>query len=278
MSDAAKPGYLIFDIETIPDGQLVADIKYPDLHLTAHEAVMRAQDDARATSSSGSDFLPLTFHVPVGICVLKLDAHFKIMSVTCLDEPLFRPEEMVARFWKGVELFKSCLVSFNGRKFDIPVLELAAFRYGIQLPWHFKGEPQQRSFKNKIPRGRYSDHHLDLFEFFSNYNSYPLAGGLNLLAKLIGIPGKFEMSGANVYSMIQAGKYSAVNEYCSFDVLDTYFVFLRTRVLTGALSLQQEEQLRREAHHWLKYESQKQPHLTRYLEKWQLQQPLIPIA
>jgi 3'-5' exonuclease len=270
MSDTVKPGYLIFDIETIPDGQLIADTKFPGLNLTAHEAVVRAQDDARSTSTSGSDFLPLTYHLPVGICVLKIDTHFKIMSLTNLDHPLYRPEEMVSRFWKGVELFKSCLVSFNGRKFDIPVLELAAFRYGIQAPWHYKGDTSQNSYKNKIPRSRYSDFHLDLFEFFSNYNSYPLAGGLNLLSKLIGIPGKFEMSGANVYSMIQTGNYAAVNEYCSFDVLDTYFVLLRTRVLTGEITLFQEEHLKKEAHEWLNAESEKQPHLKRYLEKWQV--------
>lgn len=266
MSDTGKPGYLIFDIETIPDGQLIADTKYPGLNLTAQEAVIRAQDDARATSSSGSDFLPLTYHVPVAICVLKVGTDFKLQSLVCLDHPLFRPQEIVAQFWKGAEHYKAKLVSFNGRTFDIPVLELAAFRYGIQIPWHFKGDP--KGYKEKSPRNRYSELHLDLFEFFSNYNAYRLAGGLNLLSKLIGIPGKFEMSGANVYSMIQAGNYAAVNEYCSFDVLDTYFVLLRSRVLTGELSLVQEERLRKEAHQWLEAESGKQSHLKRYLEKW----------
>lgn len=266
MSDTVKPGYLIFDIETIPDGQLIADTKYPGLNLSAHEAVIRAQDDARATSSSGSDFLPLTYHVPVAICVFKVSVDFKPMSLVCLDEPLYRPDEIVRLFWKGEEYFKAKLVSFNGRTFDIPVLELAAFRYGIQIPWHFRGDPND--YKSKGPRNRYSELHLDLFEFFSNYNAYRLAGGLNLLSKLIGIPGKFEMSGANVYSMIQTGNYAAVNEYCSFDVLDTYFVLLRSRVLTGDITLNQEEQLKREAHAWLQAESEKQPHLKRYLEKW----------
>lgn len=269
MSDAAKPGYLIFDIETIPDGHLIAETKYPGLNLSPHDAVIRAQDDARATSSSGSDFLPLTFHVPIAVCVLKVDTQYRIMSLTCLDHPHYRVAEMVGLFWKGIELFKAILVSFNGRKFDVPVLELAAYRLGLPIPWHYKGDTNA-GFRSKPPRSRYSDHHLDLFEFFSNFNTYQLAGGLNLLSKLIGIPGKFEMSGANVYSMIQAGHVAAVNEYCSFDVLDTYFVFLRTRVLLGELTVQQEAQLRSEAHAWLKAESANQTHLARYLEKWQL--------
>lgn len=268
MSDAVRAGYLIFDIETIPDGQLLADTKYPDLNLNPHDAVIRAQDEARASSSSGSDFLPLSYHLPVGICVLRVGIDYRLQSLTCLDDPLFRSQEMVAQFWKGAQHYKAKLVSFNGRTFDIPVLELAAFRYGIQIPWHFKGDDGVKSSRDKGPRNRYSELHIDLLEFFGNYGAHRMAGGLNLLSKLIGIPGKFEMSGANVYSMIMTGNYAAVNEYCSFDVLDTYFVFLRTRVLTGELTTFQEEHLRREAHGWLQAESEKQRHLIRYLEKW----------
>lgn len=271
MSDTVKAGYLIFDIETIPDGLLIAETKYAGLNLNAHEAVIRAQDDARATSSSGSDFLPLTYHLPVAICVLKVGTDFRLQSLVNLDAPHYRPNEIVAAFWKGAQHYKAKLVSFNGRTFDIPVLELAAFRYGIQIPWHFKGEVSLKGSRNKAPRDRYSELHIDLFEFFSNYGAIRVAGGLNLLAKLIGIPGKFEMSGANVYSMIQTGNYAAVNEYCSFDVLDTYFVFLRTKVLTGELTLSQEDHLRKDAHLWLQTESQKQSHLSRYLEKWIVQ-------
>lgn len=268
MQESVKAGYLIFDIETIPDGQLIAETKYPDLKLTAHEAIVRAQDEARASSSSGSDFLPLTFHVPVAICVLKVGVDYRLQSLGCLDEPLYRPEVMVAQFWKGATHYNAKLVSFNGRQFDIPVLELAAFRYGLQIPWHFKGDNSNRGFKDKGPRNRYSELHLDLMEFFSNYNAYRMTGGLNLLSKLIGIPGKFEMNGSSVYSMILTGNHAAVNEYCSFDVLDTYFVFLRSMVLTGSLTLSEEQQLRTEAHAWLHTESEKQQHLKRYLERW----------
>jgi predicted PolB exonuclease-like 3'-5' exonuclease len=272
-----KAGYLIFDIETIPDGQLIAETKYPGMNLSAHDAVIRAQDDARASSSSGSDFLPLTYHLPVAICVLRVGVDFRLQSLTCLDAPLYRPQEIVAAFWKGAQHYKAKLVSFNGRTFDIPVLELAAFRYGISIPWHFKGDEGIKSNKDRGPRNRYSDLHLDLFEFFSNYNAHRMAGGLNLLSKLIGIPGKFEMSGANVYSMILTGNYAAVNEYCSFDVIDTYFVFLRTRVLTGELTSFQEEHLRKEAQHWLQSESEKQPHLKRYLENWVTPESSLPV-
>jgi predicted PolB exonuclease-like 3'-5' exonuclease len=255
--------YLIFDIETIPDGNLIAEVKYPDLTLTPHDAVVRLQDDTRASSPSGSDFLPLTFHVPVAVCVLRVDERFRLQSLTCLDVPQYRPREIATLFWRGVQHYKAALVSFNGRKFDIPVMELSAYRFGLSLPWHYKGDKDGAG-----SRHRYGGRHIDLYEFFSNFNAHQVPGGLNLLARLIGAPGKFEMHGSNVYQMIQAGRAQAVNEYCAFDVLDTYFVFLRTRVLQGDINLEQEEQLRQQGQSWLRGEAEKQTFLHRYLAKW----------
>jgi predicted PolB exonuclease-like 3'-5' exonuclease len=260
----AETAYLVFDIETIPDGSLIGEIHYPGLSLSTHEAVIKFQDETRSSSPTGSDFLPLTFHLPVAVCVLRIGADFRIQTLSLLDQPAYRTPEIVHAFWKGVSHYKAALVSFNGRCFDVPVLELAAFRYGLSIPWHYKGHKD-----GKGPRHRYGNLHLDLLDFFSNYNAHRLSGGLNLLAKLIGIPGKFEMKGSEVYSMIQNGEVQKVNEYCSFDVLDTYFIFLRTRVLCGDISLDEENHIRRHALGWLKEESAKQPHLQRYLANWE---------
>ena len=70
-----------------------------------------------------------------------------------------------------------------------------------------------------------------------------MAGGLDLLSKLLGKPGKMEVSGDQVYEMHRAGRHQDINDYCLFDTLDTYFVFLRTRVLSGDLTLEQEHEL-----------------------------------
>ena len=76
-------------------------------------------------------------------------------------------------------------------------------------------------------------------DWLTNYGGCRLSGGLNLLSKILGKPGKMEVAGDQVYGMYQAGKLKEINEYCAFDTLDTYFVFLRTRVLTGDLTLDQ---------------------------------------
>jgi len=110
-------------------------------------------------------------------------------------------------------------VTFNGRGFDLPLLELAAFRWGYSVRDHFYNS-----------RNRFNGNHLDLFDWLSNYGACRLAGGLNLLAKLLGKPGKMEVAGDQVWNLHREGKLQEINDYCLCDTLDTYFVFLRTRV------------------------------------------------
>ncbi len=264
MSTEAAPGgpaYLVFDAESIPDGVLLARLKYPELVDRPEEAITRAQEEARRNSSSGSDFLPVTFQIPVSVCVARVSADYRLAAIRCLDAPHYRTRQIVKDFWTGLGHYRGAkLVSFNGRSFDLPLLELAAFRYGLCAREHFT--------ERFGSRYRYGDGHIDLMELLSNYGAVRLAGGLNLLSKLLGKPGKVETSGGQVYDMHRRGEIQAINEYCSFDVLDTYFVFLRTRVLTGELTLDEEQSRVREARDWISSQAAEQPHLQRYLEYW----------
>src|SRR5262249_14641596 len=88
---AAQTGFLVFDTESVPDGRLIARVKYPRESLTPEEAIARAQAEAREQSRDGSDFLPVTFQVPIAVCVLRVGRDFTLQGLTCLDSPLFRP-------------------------------------------------------------------------------------------------------------------------------------------------------------------------------------------
>jgi predicted PolB exonuclease-like 3'-5' exonuclease len=257
-----QPAFLVFDTETVPDGKLLTMVKYAGEPISEDEAVARAQAEARERSAVGSDFLPVTFHYPVAVCVLRVGADFRPQSLTCLDAPHYRPREIVGAFWRGVARYpRAKLVTFNGRAFDLPLMELAAFRYGLQALDYF-----QRS------RNRFNGH-LDLCDWLSNYGGYRVVGGLNLLSKLLGKPGKMDVTGDQVYAMARAGHVQKVNDYCTFDTLDTYFVFLRTRVLTGDLTLEQEANLVRETRRWLTERVAGQPGLQQYLDSWGDWQP-----
>src|SRR6202035_3449586 len=101
-------------------------------------------------------------------------------------------EEALGReFWARAERFAGCLVTFNGRRFDFPVLELAALRYGIAAPTHF-------AEGSGSARARYSsERHLDLFDYLTNFGaSGGIRGGMDPLLKMIGLPGTMEGDGS----------------------------------------------------------------------------------
>jgi predicted PolB exonuclease-like 3'-5' exonuclease len=131
-----EPAFLILDTESVPDGRLLAAVKYPEENLTPAEAVHRAQEEARAQSYAGSDFLPVTFQYPIAVCVIRVANDYTLQNINRLGEPHFEPRQMVEQFWRGLAKVKEKykdrvkLVSFNGRGFDLPLLELSAFRYG----------------------------------------------------------------------------------------------------------------------------------------------------
>jgi predicted PolB exonuclease-like 3'-5' exonuclease len=251
-----RTAFLIVDTESVPDGRLLAAVKYAGETLTPEEAIERARAEQREASWNGSDFIPVSFQIPVGVCVLRVGTDFGLQALTCLDAPHFRPREIVKKFWLGISCYKAKLVTFNGRAFDMPLLELAAFRYGYAARDYCQNS-----------RNRFNGP-IDLMDWMTNFGAYRLTGGLDLLAKMIGKPGKMEVSGDQVYQMYLEGKLQEVNDYCLCDTLDTYFVFLRTRIFTGDIGPDQEAELVAKAKDLLVSKTSEFPVLRRYLESW----------
>ncbi|MEZ6122185.1 MAG: 3'-5' exonuclease [Planctomycetaceae bacterium] len=256
--------YLIFDVETVGDGDLVRRVRYPDLDLSPREAVQHYRQDL--LDQTGRDVLPPTFVVPISVAVAKVTGDFQLASLTVLDAPEFRPEHIIRRFWQGwLHYGRPTLVTFNGRSYDIPVMELGAFRYGLSLPSWFNVE--SRSFEQA--RNRYNiDAHLDLQDLFSNFSAVRVSGGLNMLANLLYKPGKCGIDGSQVQELYWDGQVDRINDYCRCDVLDTYFVFLRSRVLIGRLSLEAEAELIDQVRQMLEEQADEQPAYRTYLDCW----------
>ena len=261
--------YLIFDVETVADGELISNVKYPKDALEPDEAIARYR--AALIEQTGKDVMPPTFVVPISVAVAKVDPNYRLLDVTVLDAPLFRPYEITKRFWQGwLHYQRPTFVTFNGRGYDLPVLELAAFRYGLSLPQWFNVEA--KSYEQV--RNRYNiDSHIDLMDLFSNFGACRMTGGLNVMANMIGKPGKTGVDGSQIQDMHNAGRDEEINDYCRCDVLDTYFVFLRSRVLLGKLRLEDEQTAVREAKAWLDQQAQTHPAYQHYLEHWGDWQP-----
>src|SRR5437879_3690380 len=149
--------YLVFDIESVADGQLVSRLRFPGENLEPNAAVARYR--AELMAKHDSDFIPYTFQLPISVAVGKVTKDYRLIDLAVLDEPQFRPHVITEHFWRGWERYRRpTLVSFNGRGFDLPLLELAAFRYGLSLVGWFA--PNAKSFDQ--PRHRHNQQaHLD---------------------------------------------------------------------------------------------------------------------
>jgi predicted PolB exonuclease-like 3'-5' exonuclease len=253
--------YLIFDVESIADGELVSRIRYPGEDHAPEKAIEKYCSER--LEETGTEFIPYTFHIPIAIAIIKITVDFKIIDIVTLDAPQYRPHVITKHFWDGWRKYdRPTFVTFNGRTFDIPLMELAAYRYGIGIPEWFN--LRAKSYEQR--RNRYNlDAHFDLQDVYTNFSTTRLNGGLNLMANLLGLPGKMGIQGHMVQALYNEGQLAQINDYCRCDVLDTYFIFLRTKVLSGELSLDQEQKLVADTKQWLEDRVEDVPVYGEYL-------------
>ena len=256
--------YFVFDVESVADGQLVADVRYPGENLAPSEAISKYREEL--IERTGSDFIPYTHQLPVSVVIAKVRADLRLADIVELDAPEYRSHVITELFWRGWEHYNHpTLVTFNGRGFDVPLMELAAFRYGISVPRWFA--INAKSFEQ--PRNRYNTlAHWDLQDLMVNFGATRFNGGLNLAATLLGKPGKIDVQGDMVQDLYDQGKIAEINDYCRCDVLDTYFVFLRASVMTGRIDLETEKQIVEETRAWLEERSESSRAYQTYLSKW----------
>ena len=82
------PRYLVFDVESVADGELVSKIRYPGQGLSPEDAV--AQYRKELLEKYETDFIPYTFQVPVSVAIAKLGADYHLQDLVVLDEQIGR--------------------------------------------------------------------------------------------------------------------------------------------------------------------------------------------
>lgn len=256
---------LVFDIETIPDVAGLRRLHNLDASLSDAEIAEMAFQQRRV--QNGSDFLPHYLQrVAVISCALRTPQDLKVWS---LAAPALSEAEIIQRFFDGVEKYSPQIVSWNGGGFDLPVLHYRGLIHGVAAPRYWDlgaGDfSDSREFKWNNYISRYHSRHLDLMDLLAMYQSRANAP-LDDLAKLIGFPGKLGMDGGNVWKAWSAGDVSGIRDYCETDVMNTYLVFQRFRLMRGDLSrVEYDAELsfvRNELERLAK------PHWNQFLEAW----------
>lgn len=257
--------YFVYDIESIVDKKLLNNVLYAGENLSDEDAFKKHV--AEIFEKDKTTFVNPAFHIPVCLAAIAVEKDFSIQKIGLLGEGKRTPGAIVRHFWDTYNRGNFVLVDFNGRGYDIRLLELWAFRQGISI--HY------RHFDKFGVRYRYSDDkHLDLNEALSNSGSIRFRGGLNLFAKLLGKPGKMETKGDMVQELHDAGKISEIEDYCLGDAMDTYYVFLRWKVVKGLMSLDQEKVLIEKSLAVMKKFSEETGYLKNYLEHFRFWEPV----
>ena len=217
--------YLALDIETVPDEDLVSAVDteptrpYP-------EKLGRLLATRRAQSGGRSDFLPIPYHRPVVACWIEAaerDGGLMLEEAGCWTDEREREDAFLEGTWE--RLRGKTLVTFHGRGFDLPVLEMRSLKLGLSIPsWFTTGR-----------QGLPPDDHHDLFELLSNRGTAPSAP-LDLYAKLVGLPGKEGVAGKDVSALYAQRALDRISGYCVSDVVQTWLLYLRYRLLEGTLS------------------------------------------
>lgn len=257
--------YLVYDIESVVDKALLNKVLFSGKGLSDDEAYKAHVENIRR--EDGTFFVNTAFHIPVCIASLAVDKDFSIQKIGLLGEGKKTTGAIVKHFWDMYNRGNFVLVDFNGRGYDIRLMELWAYRQGI--PIHYK------HFDKFGIRYRYStDKQLDLHEVISNNMAVRYQGGLNLLAKVLGKPGKMDTKGDMVQEMYEADKLYEIEDYCLGDTMDTYFVFLRWKVVRGSISLDQEKKLAEQALEKMKNHSKETGYFKKYIENFKFWEPI----
>lgn len=251
----------VFDIETIPD--LDGGRRVYGLEGLSDKDTATAMENIRR-NESGSEFqrLPLQRIVAIS-AVYRSGNKFNVWS---LGDENSSEKELIERFYSGIEKNTPTLVSWNGGGFDLPVLHYRALLHGVNAARYWDQGENDREFKWNNYLSRYHQRHTDLMDVLAMYQARATAP-LDVVASLLGLPGKMGMHGSKVFEAWQSGNIKGIRDYCETDVLNTWLVFLRFELMRGNLSREAHDAECQLVRKHLKASGQ--PHLVEFERNWQ---------
>ncbi|MBC7350618.1 MAG: ribonuclease H-like domain-containing protein [Candidatus Aminicenantes bacterium] len=239
--------FLVFDVETVPDTEMV-EFAGKDKDKEKLEC-LRAEQDGRPAAQNA--FLQPHFHRIVAVSTLIIKpseggegAHgFSLSLVSAYGSEAGLVKHFWQRFRKAMIIGKSkeeegdpikinihafpCLVSFNGKNFDMPVIISRTLKHSESLEdsdrmriafYHDDYDTWENQSTNY--RHRFTKYHMDLCWDLTGSNI-----SLAAACHLAGIPVKTGMDGKDVWKAYQEGRQREITEYCAEDVVATAQLF-----------------------------------------------------
>ncbi len=253
---------LVFDIETIPDADGIRKLYDTPSEMSDEDVVNIALHQNR--QKNGTDFLPLHLHKICTIsCAMRERDAFRIWTLGTADST---EAEVIQRFFEDIDYYTPQIVSWNGRGFDLPVLNYRGLIHGVDASRFWDMGEDDKDFKWSNYISRYHLRHIDLMDVMAMYN--PRANApLDDLAKLCGFPGKLGMESNEIWDAYRTGGIEEIRDVSEVKVANTHLVFLRFQLMRGQLTeaaYAQDVALVRET-----IEGYEGKHWEAYLAAWQ---------
>lgn len=230
--------FFVFDIETVPCIETARTFLDLTPEASDDEVVAKLTEYHSGITNGQNDFFRQLFHkiICVSFIIGTIQVihggkeKYLIKSIKTGGRNGETEEEILRELFSYLNKHHSRLISFNGRGFDLPVLQYRAMKYGIDAKWIYSDGYYNYNHRYSIEK------HCDLLDMFSNFGASARVK-MAEVASLFKIPCKIGgVSGADVYPMWKDGKIEDICNYCENDVLATYIMYLRFMQHSGKLS------------------------------------------
>ena len=217
---------IYFDIETIPGQraglreELAEDIKHPAT-MSKPETIAKWEKEDKPAAVEEA-YLKTSFDGGMGqiVCigwaigdggpVASYVPDFDLVSEGCVIRAFF---ERLASF-HNTSGTRPILVGHNHIAFDIPFIWKRAIVHGIKPPIWFPRNPKP-----------WAESVVDTMLLWDSTNRP--GKSMDKICRALGIPGKGDVSGADVWPMAQRGEFAQIAEYCRDDVDRTRSMYRR---------------------------------------------------
>ena len=210
-----------FDIETVPcqlpgiRGEFIRNVKAPAQYKKPESIAEWVRENAAAEGEA--EWLRTSFDGGLGqVCVIGWalnDGPAQSLQVADLGRDQERA--LLAGFFAELSRIRHAVfVGHNVIGFDLPFLWKRAMVLGVNPGWALPRNPK--------PWGDLVRDTMLLWD-----GQQRAGGSMDRICRLLGIPGKDGMSGADVWPAVQAGRIDDVAAYCRGDVERTRAMFKR---------------------------------------------------
>jgi len=220
---------LVLNIKTVPDVQSAR--KLYALEGLQDKEVENVLYHKRMQETEANNLL---FHlnqvVSIGVC-LRTDGSFFSRS---LMSPQMSEKEMLAILFDMKKENINKVISWNGDNFDIPILQYRALLHGVNSK-SICNWTELTEADDAVPQ------HVSLSDIFFGDNQ-PAQAPLDEVAAMLGFPTIESESKSIVWDAYQNGDMKNIHKHCSYDVLNTYLVYLRCLLTANEISDNEYEQ------------------------------------